>query len=61
MSADSLGVGINKPFREMLGAAALYILRPRSASFRLFDGCLFTRDNLALCRHEFLFNIRHVF
>ena len=25
MSADGLGVGINKPFREMLGPAALYI------------------------------------
>ena len=25
MSADGLGVGINKPFREVLGPAALYI------------------------------------
>jgi len=25
ISADSLGVSINKPFREVLGSAALYI------------------------------------
>jgi hypothetical protein len=32
MSADSLGVAINKPFREVLGPAALYICVLDSAS-----------------------------